>query len=274
MNDPYKHPKWQKKRLQILERDGWKCVACDDSESTLHVHHFYYDGNPWDVMENFLQTLCEACHGALGEHPKGGLWMAKGYIAIDWCPKCKSQSFEDLTNFFRCTKCGWETSCFEKPYRFTEACNLFKPANAEPATTKQKSMSWLKGIISKHRRSGATDRQIWDAAFPDRDFPDAVFCVPVVGEWREGVAADAAVAEAAKQVGGLAADFIQQSRSTVWRDSLIEVQLPTGSHAAVNFLNRLEVKSALESKMRDMCGKDIRLHIIQKSYFGGDANGR
>jgi len=59
-----KDPRWQKKRLEILERDEWKCMSCGDKENTLHVHHiFYFPGKePWDVHNGFLITLCEKCH--------------------------------------------------------------------------------------------------------------------------------------------------------------------------------------------------------------------
>ncbi len=59
-----KHPKWQKMRLKILERDKWKCKLCGDTETTLHVHHKYYkkDNEPWDYPEDSLITLCEGCH--------------------------------------------------------------------------------------------------------------------------------------------------------------------------------------------------------------------
>ena len=35
-------PRWQKKRLEILNRDEFKCRSCGDDKSTLHVHHGYY----------------------------------------------------------------------------------------------------------------------------------------------------------------------------------------------------------------------------------------
>jgi hypothetical protein len=58
-----KDPKWQKKRLEVLERDKWTCQKCDDKESTLHVHHIKYStGNPWEIDNKFLITLCEECH--------------------------------------------------------------------------------------------------------------------------------------------------------------------------------------------------------------------
>lgn len=61
-------PRWQKLRLQVLERDGWACRACEDKDSTLHVHHGYYPkgGDPWDAEQSVLWTLCEACHDELG----------------------------------------------------------------------------------------------------------------------------------------------------------------------------------------------------------------
>lgn len=59
-----KDPRWQKKRLQILERDEWSCVICGDKESTLHVHHLFYTRNkePWDIDDRSLVTLCDECH--------------------------------------------------------------------------------------------------------------------------------------------------------------------------------------------------------------------
>ena len=61
--DKLKDPRWQKKRLEIFERDGWKCRSCSDSESTLVVHHRYYENiEPWEYPDEALITLCENCH--------------------------------------------------------------------------------------------------------------------------------------------------------------------------------------------------------------------
>lgn len=59
-----KDPRWQKRRLEILERDGWNCQLCHDSESTLVVHHRRYLPNiePWDSPDELLVTLCQECH--------------------------------------------------------------------------------------------------------------------------------------------------------------------------------------------------------------------
>ena len=64
-----KDPRWQRKRLEILNRDGWKCQSCLDSESTLHVHHKHYHKGrqPWEYEDHELITLCEACHEGIDE---------------------------------------------------------------------------------------------------------------------------------------------------------------------------------------------------------------
>lgn len=55
-------PRWQKKKNKVLERDNYSCQLCGDTKSTLHVHHFSYSGEPWDVEEYQLITFCDACH--------------------------------------------------------------------------------------------------------------------------------------------------------------------------------------------------------------------
>lgn len=62
-----KDPRWQKKRLRILERDNFTCRFCGDNENTLHVHHIKYFKNPWDSYEEDLITLCEICHITIEE---------------------------------------------------------------------------------------------------------------------------------------------------------------------------------------------------------------
>ena len=60
-----KDPRWQKKRLRILDRDQWACQRCGDKENTLHVHHKYYESNaigPWDYPDVAYITLCDSCH--------------------------------------------------------------------------------------------------------------------------------------------------------------------------------------------------------------------
>jgi 5-methylcytosine-specific restriction endonuclease McrA len=74
-------PKWQKKRLQILQRDNFKCRACGDTESELHVHHIYYHPlniNSWDYSDYLLITLCDSCHKK--EHELDLQYLAEWYF--------------------------------------------------------------------------------------------------------------------------------------------------------------------------------------------------
>ena len=62
-----KDPRWQKKRLEIFNRDNWKCKLCGDNKTTLQVHHKeYLNGNdPWDYPKDMLVTICEHCHSEI-----------------------------------------------------------------------------------------------------------------------------------------------------------------------------------------------------------------
>ncbi len=55
-------PRWQKKRLEILQRDKFTCQLCDDDKTTLHIHHKKYKGDPWDIENEHLITYCKHCH--------------------------------------------------------------------------------------------------------------------------------------------------------------------------------------------------------------------
>lgn len=59
-----KHPNWQRKRLEIMERAGFECEHCGNAQETLNIHHTYYEKglNPWDYPNESLQCLCETCH--------------------------------------------------------------------------------------------------------------------------------------------------------------------------------------------------------------------
>jgi hypothetical protein len=57
-------PRWQKKRLEIMQRDEFICQSCGDAGKTLNVHHGYYAKGlaPWEYEDETLRTLCEDCH--------------------------------------------------------------------------------------------------------------------------------------------------------------------------------------------------------------------
>jgi len=73
--EDYSDPRWQKKRLQIMKRDNFRCRRCDRDDRTLNVHHRYYQKGRkiWDYDDEALVTLCEKCHEKLHEVHNGSL---------------------------------------------------------------------------------------------------------------------------------------------------------------------------------------------------------
>jgi hypothetical protein len=67
-SEKLKDPRWQKKRLEVMQRDAFKCVWCCDGTKTLNVHHLSYHGDPWDTPVDQLITVCEECHQQDHEH--------------------------------------------------------------------------------------------------------------------------------------------------------------------------------------------------------------
>ena len=59
-------PRWQQVRLQVFDRDGWRCRCCGDNESELHAHHSYYERSraAWEYPLASIITYCHACHEA------------------------------------------------------------------------------------------------------------------------------------------------------------------------------------------------------------------
>jgi len=67
--EKYKDVRWQKKRLEVLEFNGWACECCGEDNEQLHVHHKRYlkGRNPWDYDVEQLSAVCGDCHRGLGE---------------------------------------------------------------------------------------------------------------------------------------------------------------------------------------------------------------
>lgn len=57
-------PNWDKKRVEIINRDNLTCTQCGIKNTMLHVHHIKYLKNKkaWDYPNELLTTLCEVCH--------------------------------------------------------------------------------------------------------------------------------------------------------------------------------------------------------------------
>lgn len=64
-----KDQRWQKKRLELLNKAGWRCqsMGCEfstEENRTLHVHHLVYlrGKDPWDYEDWAYMVVCESCH--------------------------------------------------------------------------------------------------------------------------------------------------------------------------------------------------------------------
>ena len=64
INEEYKDPRWQKKRLEVMGAAGFECQCCGADDKTLNVHHVNYDKSAkmWDYDCYRLKCLCDECH--------------------------------------------------------------------------------------------------------------------------------------------------------------------------------------------------------------------
>lgn len=78
-SEKLKDPRWQKRRLEIMQLDNFRCRGCETKERTLHVHHKYYikGREPWEYEDDALITYCELCHERV--------------VSVDW-----KRAFQDL----------------------------------------------------------------------------------------------------------------------------------------------------------------------------------
>ena len=76
-----KDGRWQRRRLEIMQRDDFKCRDCGTTDD-LNVHHIRYlaGHKPWEYDDGDLITLCGKCHKKWHEEIEG--------MHYD-CAKCK-----------------------------------------------------------------------------------------------------------------------------------------------------------------------------------------
>jgi hypothetical protein len=65
-----KDPRWQKRRLKVMEYAHWRCQICGTKDKTLHCHHSYYTKGkqPWQYPDGSIICICQACHEKI--HPE------------------------------------------------------------------------------------------------------------------------------------------------------------------------------------------------------------
>jgi len=80
----YADPRWQRKRLEVMQRDGFACICCKEDKETLNVHHSYYVAGRdlWEYPTTTLFTLCHKCHKEHSEDPIG--FIEKSNTNLGW----------------------------------------------------------------------------------------------------------------------------------------------------------------------------------------------
>lgn len=102
-------PRWQKKRLEIMHRDNFRCRLCHASKFTLNIHHITYHGDPWDAPNTELVTLCEHCHGIVKhcvtdeQRRSFNMWlmattMWAGNFLSDPYDQCVAESYREASS--------------------------------------------------------------------------------------------------------------------------------------------------------------------------------
>ena len=202
MHNDYSDPRWQKLRLQVMDRDGWKCICCGDTTSTLHVHHKRYCGSIWESPAEDLQTLCNECHMALGTHPKAGVWYERIceinktlLVADNWshkqkalddgavalavqnCPHCGRHEFSSANGSMDCLSCGWSISLSNYIFLHVPATHV----NQEQQRAKQEAediakkrtaaIGQLRTWARKCLQHGFSEHEIWSTVFPEHAVP-------------------------------------------------------------------------------------------------------
>lgn len=201
MQNDYSDPRWQRLRLKCMDRDNWKCVACGDAQSTLHVHHKRYCGSIWDSPLEDLQTLCNSCHVAIGQHPKAGVWYQRigdikegecrnktwssdddvtddtVVLAIQNCAICGSNEFISVNQQLMCSSCSWSMEI--RPHLFIHSPAILINAEQQKKIEEQKeaaakrkaAIGQLRSCAARCRKHGFSDADIWAASFPEHAVP-------------------------------------------------------------------------------------------------------
>ena len=103
-------PRWQRRRLEIFQRDDWKCQLCSRTDLELHVHHLYRTTeDPWDEPDLHLLTVCQLCHDQQPGNPHGGFNNPKRLYITDkeWWEWHRHEYDEEIQDEFDEAKVNW-----------------------------------------------------------------------------------------------------------------------------------------------------------------------
>lgn len=111
-------PRWQRRRLEILQRDDFTCRECLSKDKTLHIHHTeYHNGKmAWEYDGRYLKTLCSDCHELEELIKKQKKVLINNMRDDDYeikfpCPACGNTDIMSIhVDHIKCTLCGFEDS--------------------------------------------------------------------------------------------------------------------------------------------------------------------
>jgi hypothetical protein len=71
-SDKLRDPRWQKRRLKVMEYAKWRCQICGTKDNTLHCHHSCYTRGkePWQYPEGSIICICDGCHAKIHAKPE------------------------------------------------------------------------------------------------------------------------------------------------------------------------------------------------------------
>lgn len=63
-SEKLRDPRWQRRRLEIMQLALFQCQRCATIDVPLNIHHIVYrrGAEPWDYDDEDLACLCEDCH--------------------------------------------------------------------------------------------------------------------------------------------------------------------------------------------------------------------
>jgi hypothetical protein len=125
-----KDPRWQKKRLEIMQRDNFTCQNCLAKNKPLQVHHWSYSKNPWDTKDIHLVTLCENCHKEVKTRFENMMDDALSIIIDENIGDSLFNRIESVRAWIGFSKIN-EYPILFRPEMIAEAINTLKQAHSE-----------------------------------------------------------------------------------------------------------------------------------------------
>ena len=104
---------WQKKRLEIMQRDDFQCRFCGSFDD-LQIHHMVYSrGEPWEIGDHFLITLCGSCHREEEEFKEEDKFLISKFVSTGLSRRKLYHLSTELRRFFMGSP-HWKEDNFQK----------------------------------------------------------------------------------------------------------------------------------------------------------------